>query len=215
MLDSLQKETAEGLLDRDGNIREALSGYTLVYMTVLVPAFIYTLLGAILVYLFGVQTDAQIRMVTGALITLGLTSFFTNVGRSSILEEVMNGLNGREDGSKNDFGKYMIFLVFFETLAIYGLLIFQLGLIFSGVMEGETGVTMEVANNYSMGAVILGLSASCSLLMGRLFNRLEGPLKEDPQLFVKKCMYLGIGHIPALVGLVIAIFLMIEGGVIG
>ncbi|MEF8874824.1 MAG: hypothetical protein V5A88_09195 [Candidatus Thermoplasmatota archaeon] len=58
----------------------------------------------------------------------------------------------------------------------------------------------------------MGLSTSCSILMRWLFNRLEGPLNEDIQLFIKKVTHLSAGHLPSLVGLIIAVYLIIEGG---
>ena len=215
LLNSLPKETTESILDGEKTLREELSGYTLVFAVLAAPAFIYTLLGSTLVAIFEIQTDAQARMVIGALLLLGISSFFTNVGRSGIYGEAMKGLNEKEGGSKGDFGRYTIFLVFFETLAIYGLLVFQLGLIFSGVMHGETSITMENANIYFTGAMILGLSSSCSILMVTLYKKLEEPLNEDVQLFGKKIIYLSLGHIPLVIGLVIAIYLMVSSGLVG
>ncbi|MFO7792976.1 MAG: hypothetical protein R6W73_08380 [Candidatus Saliniplasma sp.] len=215
VLDSLPSETTESILEGEETLREILSRFTLVYSMFPVPAFLYTILVSILVYTFGVQSDAQIRIAMGALIAVGLSSFFTNLGRSFIFEEAMNGVNERVDGSKKDFGKYIVFLNMFETLVIHGLLISILGLTLSGIMDGESTLTMDAADMYFNGAVILGLSTSCSILMGWLFNKVEGPVNEDTQLFMKKLYYLFGAHLPALIGLSIAVYLMIDSGMVG
>jgi len=215
LLESLPSETTESILEGKETLREILSRYTLVYSMLTVPAFMYTFLVSMLVYVFGVQSDEQVRVAMGALIVIGLSSFFANLGRSFIFREAMSGLNEREEGSKNDFGKYMIFLTIFETLAIFGLLISVQGLTLAGLTGLEVDLEMHAADMYFYGAVILGMSTSCSILMGWLFNKVEGPLNEDNQLFVKNLYHLFAGHLPALIGLVVAIYLMIEGGMVG
>lgn len=216
LLSSLPRDTAESILEGEETLHEKLSRYTLVYSMLCFPAFMYTLLGAMLIYVFGVQTDAHVRAAIGALMALGLSSFFTNLGRSFIFREAMDGLNEREEGSTGDFGKYIVSLTMFETLAIFGLLVFELSLIYSGVMGTGTDLTMEGADMYLTGGIVFGLSTLCSLLMARLFNKLDGPLNGDEQLFMKKILYLFIGHIPAMLGLVVAIYLMMsQAGMIG
>ncbi len=215
VLDSLPSETTESILEGKETLRDVLSRYAMVYSMLAVPAFMYTILVSMLVYIFGVQSDAQVRVAMGALIAVGLSSFFANLGRTFIFREAMSGLNEREKGSKNDFGKYMIFLTIFETLAIFGLLISVQGLTLAGLTGLEVDLGMHAADMYFYGAVILGLSTSCSILMVWLFNKVEGPLNEDNQLFMKKLYYLFAGHLPALIGLIVAIYLMIEGGMVG
>ncbi|MFW6304874.1 MAG: hypothetical protein ACOC1V_03755 [Candidatus Saliniplasma sp.] len=215
VLDSLPSETTESILEGKETLREALSRFTLVYTMLPGPAFTYTILVSILVYTFGVQSDVQVRVIMGSLIAIGLSSFFANLGRSFIYGEAMSGLNENEGGSRIDFGRYIVILNIFETLAIFGLLISVLGLTLSGVTGADASITMDAADMYFNGAVIFGLSTSCSILMGWLFNKLEGPLNEDMQLFAKKLQYLFAAHMPALIGLMIAVYLMIEGGMVG
>ncbi|MFW6047890.1 MAG: hypothetical protein ACOC87_01155 [Candidatus Natronoplasma sp.] len=215
ILTSLPSETTESILEGKETLREVLSRYTMVYSILTIPAFLYTILVPILVYIFGVHSDAQVRVAMGAFIAVGLSSFFTNLGRSFIFEEAMTGLNDNEGGSKNDFGRYNVLLVVFETLAIYGLLISVLGLNLAGITGLEVDLEMRAADMYFYGAVVMGLSTSCSILMGWLFNKVEGPVNEDIQLFIKKVTYLSAGHLPSLIGFIIAIYLIIEGGMVG
>lgn len=215
MLNSLPTDTAESILEDEESPREELSGITLVYATVTAPAFIYTLLGSILVITFGVDTDVHMRIATGALIALGLSCLFANVGRSRIYEEVMNGLNERDGGSQKDIGKYMMFLMLFETPAIFGLLIFQIGLIFSGMLGTGSDLSMQTADMYFYGALIFGFTTASTILMGWIFNKVEGPLNEDIRLFQKKMSYTAMAHLPFVIGLAIAVVMMTESGMMG
>ncbi|MFW5904218.1 MAG: hypothetical protein ACOCTK_02000 [Candidatus Saliniplasma sp.] len=212
VLDSLPGETAESILEDKKSPREELSGVTLVFAFVAVPAFIYTVLGSILVGVFGVTTEAQARVAAGALMALGLSSFFANVGRSRIYEETMNGLNEWDEGSQKDFGRYMIFLVLYENPVIFGLLICLFGIIFGGLMGGDIGLTMQTADEYVKGALIMGFSTASALLMSWMFNRVEGPLNEDIGLFQKKLIFMEITHTPMVIGLLIAVLMMIFSG---
>ncbi|MFP4186168.1 MAG: hypothetical protein ACLFSM_08155 [Thermoplasmata archaeon] len=126
----------------------------------------------------------------------------------------MHGINEWGEGSMNDFGRYMVLLVLFEPLAIYTLLIFELGLVFSGMLGTDVSLSMGSADMYMYGALVLGLSCSTSLLMSWAFHRLEEPLNENVQLFKKKVMYMGFTHIPVVVGLMVAVVLMIQSGMI-
>jgi len=215
VLDSVPQDTAESILEGERSPREELTGRTFVYAVVSAPAFVYTLLGVVLVSIFGVNSDVQFRIASSALLLLGLGSFFTNLGRSRIYGDIMDGLNEWGEGSLNDFGRYMMLLVTFETLAIFSLLIFELGLIFSGILGLDVVLSLQSANMYMYGALILGISCASALLMVWGFHKVDGPINEDGQKFFKKFMFMMLGHIPAIIGLIASILLLIFSGLMG
>ncbi len=215
MLHTLPKDTAESILEGEETLREILSSHTFIFLMVLVPAFMYTVLGAVLINTIGVETAPQMRVAVGGFLALGLSSFFANTGRSLIFEEVMNGLNERKAGSRKDYGKYMIFLLQFETPAIFGLLLFIYGVVFSGILEGTADLSMASANMYFYGTLIFGLSTVSTLFMGWNFKRVKGPVNEDQDIFKKKNTRLALPQPIFLTGLTIAILLMVESGMIG
>ena len=214
VLDSLPSETTESILDGEYTPRQELYGPTFVLMMVTVPAFMYTVLGSILISNFGIISDVHLKVAIGGLLALGISSFFANTGRYFIYREVMDGLNEHDSGSKKDFGKYMIFLVHFETPAIFGLVVFIYGLIFSGFLDGETVISMYAADMYFFGTLLFGLTTASTILSGWLFNNVQGPVDEDNKVFSKKILNIAIPQITFVMGLAIAFYLMIEGGMI-
>ena len=222
VLDSIPEDIDESVTDDvmeedERSPREQLSGMTFVYTVIPAPAFIYVMLGAVLVGIFGVNSDVQARVATAGLILLGLGSFFTNIGRSQIYGDIMDGVNRWGEGSLKDFGRYTVILTMFETLAIYAMLLFELGLVFSGILEGEvySSLSMQSANMYMYGVLILGISCAASFSMAWGFDKIDGPINEDGQKFSKKMIYMAIGHIPAIIGLIASILLLLFSGLMG
>lgn len=176
-------------------------------------AFTNTILVCILIFIFGIPTEVINNIVIGAVLAVGISSMFTNLGRTMIYDEAISGLNEFGEGSAENFGKHMVFLVLFEPSSIYGLLIAILGFVFSGLLNGSVAdLTASQANMFLLGCALLGISASSNILSGRMFNRVDGPVNKSEELFSKKIRSLVIPHLINIIGLVTAIYLMIQAG---
>ncbi len=188
---------------------------SLIYSIYPITGTIYCILISLLIFVFGVQTDVQHRVAVGSLLAVGLSALFGNLGRSMFYREVMEGIDEKGEGSLEYFGKYMVFLVLPEPALIYGLQIAILGLIFSGINMGTTPeFGMDTANSFLLGSVILGLSASGTIAMGYMF-RITPPLFQDVSLFGKKMVKIAIPHFINILGLMVALLLMLNSGMLG
>ncbi|MFW6141251.1 MAG: hypothetical protein ACOC53_01675 [Candidatus Saliniplasma sp.] len=212
LVDSIDPETTIELPEMgETDAKKYFSNVSLVMGTISFTAFVNTILICVLIFIFGIPNEVISRIAIGGILAVSVSSMFTNLGRSMIYDETISGLYG--EGSAENFGKHMIFLVLFEPSSMYGLLMAILGLIFSGMIEGPiVDLTMSQANLFLLGCVILGFSASSNILSGRMFNRVDGPVNQSEELFSKKIRSLVIPHLINIMGLVIAIYLMVQAG---
>ncbi len=200
-------ETPQGEVEA----RRYYSNVSLVMSALALTSFIYTVLISILILIFGIPNDAVMRVAIGALLAVSISSFFTNLGRYLIYEETILGMNEFGEGSKENFGRHMVFLTIFETTAIYGLLIGELGMVLSGMLGGTIeGLTVAEANTFLTAGIVVGISGLATILSARSFNRIEGPINKEDGLFVKKLKALVIPHSINLIGLAIAIVLIYQ-----
>ncbi len=216
LIESIPFDAKIDIMDEDIDAKRYFSNVSLVMGIISVPAFIYTILISILILIFGIPNEVINRIAIGGLLAVGISSMFTNLGRSMIYEETILGVNEFGEGSAENFGKHMVFLVVFEVSAIYGQLMAILGLVFSGIVEGPIDdLTMSQANMFLFGCVFLGLSASSTIISGWMFNRTEGPVNKGEELFSKKIRSLVIPHWINFAGLIGAVFLMVRSGLMG
>lgn len=201
--------------EEDGGEEITFSRTSLAYSLYPITGTLYCILISLLIFAFGIQTDVQHRVAMGALLAVGLSALFGNLGRSMFYREIMESIDEKREGSLENFGRYMIFLALPETALIYGLLIAILGLIFSGML-GETTPEfgMDTANSFLLGSVILGLSASGTIAMGYMFRKAP-PLFQDISLFGKKMLKTVIPHFINYMGLMAAVLLMLNSGMLG
>ncbi len=185
---------------------------SLVYITIAVPALTYSLLLTTLIWKFSPLTDLQITAAKGALLCLGLSAFFCNLGRSLMYREAMEGI-GRSEHKKQLFGKYMVFLVLPETVVIHGLLIAVLGLVGSGALEGTVAPSPAAVDAYFQACVILGISAAATMFIGTSFRRAP-PLIDSPEKFPQKISRTAVPIAVNILGLAVAIWLMVFSGFI-
>ncbi len=196
------------------------SNISIVMASLSMTSFLYTILISILILIFGIPNAVLHRIAIGSLFAVSISSFFTNAGRYLVYDEAILGMNEFGEGSSENFGKHMVFLVIFETTSIYGLLIAQLGLVLSGIMAETTQVNgfelaMSDANMFLIAGIIVGVSGIANILSARSFNRVEGPVNKREDLFVEKLKALVIPHAINILGLVAAVVLMLQSGLIG
>ncbi len=195
----------------DEEFEPSFSSISLVYASVTAPAMTYAVLLIVLVWMFGPYTDDHLTIVKGALLCIGLSSFFGNLGRSLMYNEVMEGTAR----SSSLFGRYTIFLVLPETTVIHGLLFSILGLVFSGIIEGDaTPITSGAAEIYFQASVILGMSAIAAVFTGQFFRRSE-KLEDTQESFGKKIRVSVLPQSLNIAALAYAIWLLLESGLIG
>lgn len=208
-------ETFEEEEDEDDEFEGSFSGMSFVMSTLPITGIIYTALVFMLIMIFSPETKVQETVAIGAMLAVGLSCLFGNLGRSLFYDEAMDGLNDKEEGDLRFSGRYMVFLVLPETALIYGLQVSVLGLVFSGILGGtEATFGIGSAKSYLYGAVILGLSASATLGMGHMFDKTNS-LYKDEEYFGKKMMYTVMPHFINIVGLIAAIFLMVFSSMMG
>lgn len=215
VLDSLPMDTTESILEDETSPREKISGKTLIFVILSVPSLMYTFLVAALVLAFSPLTTVEQKVAAGALISVGLSTMFTNLGRALYYKECMNGLNEWDGGSVDFFGRYNVLLTHPETTSVYGLLYAVLGLTLSGVTGRISGtIGMVAADKYFTASVILGISGIGAVLMGMVFRKIK-PLYEDKEYFGKKILYTIMPHFINIAGLIVAIYIMLSSGMMG
>lgn len=79
----------------------------------------YCILISVLILLSRKLTDVQQTVAIVSLLAIALSAFFGNAGWSLFYEEAMNGINEKKEGSLENFGRYMVFLLLPETAFIY------------------------------------------------------------------------------------------------
>jgi len=203
------------LIDEEEEQEMSFSSQSLIMSILPTTGVTYCFLVSVLIIMAGELTDVQHKIAIGAVLAVGLSAFFGNIGRSLFYEEIFDGLDEKGEGSLGNFGRYMIFLVLPETGIILGLMFAQVGLVFSGIAgEGTATFGMDAANSYLWGSVILGLSSSATIAMGYSFDNTE-PLYKDMSIYIKKLTKTILPHFVNIAGLVIAIFIMISSGMVG
>lgn len=73
-------------------------------------------------------------------------------------------------------------------------------------------IDMYAADRYILGCIVLGLSASATLLSANMFKKVEGPVNKGEVIFQKKIINLVIPHTINLLGLTITVYLIAVSG---
>ena len=113
------------------------------------------------------------------------------------------------------FARSLIFTVFMETQAIYGFLIAVLLMVFSGLMGGGEGLSTG-AGVIAVGAgLAIGFAAFGSALgQGIAASSSVGAIVEDNDMFARGLIFTVLMETQAIYGFLIAILLMVFGGII-
>ncbi len=198
-----------------GEDKEEQPGFpfqSLIYILLAVPPLTHTVLVAILIFIFSPLTEPQLVVAKGALLCIGLSALFGNLGRSMMYAEAMEGF-GNSDNKQN-FGKYMVFLVLPETIVIHGLLLAILGLNLSGIIGEPVALSIETADIYFQACLLLGISAVAAVFMGSSFRRAPS-LVESSENYVTKIFRTLAPVALNITALVIALWLMLDSGFFG
>ena len=114
------------------------------------------------------------------------------------------------------FARGIIFSALPETQAIYGFLVAILLLVFSGLLGGGQGLPTEA------GIVAIGVGASIGFAglgsgmgQGMAAASSVGAIVEDNDMFARGIIFSALPETQAIYGFLIAILLMVFGGILG
>lgn len=113
------------------------------------------------------------------------------------------------------FGKGIVFTALPETQAIYGFLIAILLLVFSGVMGGGKLAVTAGLVAVGAGAAVGFAGLGSGMGQGITASSAVGAVTEDPGMFGKGIVFTALSETQAIYGFLIAILLMVFGGILG
>ncbi|MFO7992034.1 MAG: hypothetical protein R6U61_07065 [Thermoplasmata archaeon] len=213
LVEKVPEDATIEIMDEEVNARSSLSAKALIMSMMSFTPFLHTILLVVLIYVYHIEDPTASRVAVGALLAMGLSALFSNLGRYQLYEETILGMNEWNGGSTANFGKHVVFLSIMDPTSIYGLLVAVLGLLFSGMLGGnEVMIDMYAADRYILGCIVLGLSASATLLSANMFKKVEGPVNKGEVIFQKKIINLVIPHTINLLGLTITVYLIAVSG---
>ena len=180
---------------------------------------IYGFLIAILLLVFsgllgggeGLTTEAGIVAI-GVGASIGFAGLGSGMGQGLAASSSVGAIV--EDNDM--FARGIIFSALPETQAIYGFLIAILLLVFSGLLGGGEGLTTEA------GIVAIGVGASIGFAglgsgmgQGLAASSSVGAIVEDNDMFARGIIFSALPETQAIYGFLIAILLMVFGGILG
>lgn len=117
---------------------------------------------------------------------------------------------------KSMFAQGIIFAALTETQAIYGFLVAILLIVFSGLLGGGAGLSTTA------GLVAIGVGASIGFAglgsgmgQGIVASSSVGAVVEDKSMFAQGIIFSALPETQAIYGFLIAILLMVFGGILG
>ncbi|MDI6917147.1 MAG: hypothetical protein QMC80_05050 [Thermoplasmatales archaeon] len=112
------------------------------------------------------------------------------------------------------FAKYVTLNTIPHTVSIYGLLITVLLFLAGGLLNSKPGLINVNNLRYVMIiAYIFAASSIGAILSGYLPTKVKGEIKES-KVFGRKIIFASNGHLPALFGLIICLYLMVRYGML-
>ena len=160
---------------------------------------------------------AQIVLGTAlAAIGAGVAIGFAGLGSGLGQGMAAAGSVGAVAEDNDMFARGIIFSALPETQAIYGFLIAILFLVFSGLLGGGKGLGVEA------GLVAIGVGASIGFAglgsgmgQGIAASSSVGAIVEDNDMFARGIIFSALPETQAIYGFLIAILLMVFGGILG
>ncbi|MBZ2164723.1 V-type ATP synthase subunit K [Methanobacterium spitsbergense] len=148
----------------------------------------------------------------GAGIAIGMAGLGSGIGQGIAAA----GSVGAVAEDPDMFARGIIFTALPETQAIYGFLIAILLLVFSGIMG--TGSSLSVAS----GLIAIGAGSSIGFAglgsgmgQGITASSAVGAVVEEPDMFARGIIFTALPETQAIYGFLIAILLMVFGGILG
>ncbi len=184
---------------------------------------IYGLLTALLIMfgtgMFGGAKEVPIGV---GLVAVGAGLAVGIAGLSAIGQGIAaSGAIGAFSENDEAFGKGMVFSALPETQAIYGLLVAILLMVFSGML-GDTSQMARFWGNSGISAGLIGVGAGAAVGIAGLSAIGQGiaagagigAVSEKPEMFGKSIVFSALPETQAIYGLLIAILLMVFGGIV-
>ena len=180
---------------------------------------IYGFLIAILLLVFsgllgggeGLSTEAGVVAI-GVGAAIGFAGLGSGMGQGIAASSSVGAIV--EDNDM--FARGIIFSALPETQAIYGFLIAILLLVFSGLLGGGEGLSTEA------GVVAIGVGAAIGFAglgsgmgQGIAASSSVGAIVEDNDMFARGIIFSALPETQAIYGFLIAILLMVFGGILG
>lgn len=148
----------------------------------------------------------------GAGVGVGMAALGSGIGQGI----AASGSVGAVAEDPDMFARALIFTALPETQAIYGFLIAILLLVFSGLLGGGKGLSITA------GLVAIGSGAAVGFAglgsgmgQGITASTAAGAIVEEPDMFARGVIFTAISETQAIYGFLIAILLMVFGGILG
>lgn len=216
-------------------------GKMFVFCTMELVPVIYGLMFISLIYL-GTQhgvtdTIAETVALSGGII-IGVSGFSTIIGCGLIICEAMKHVprdpyidiptrifmspkEQREFYKEHadvfkewTFAKYVTLNTIPHTVSMYGMVITVLLFLAGGVLNSKPGlINLNNLKYVMIIAYIFAASSIGGILSGYLSTKVKGEIKE-PKVFGRKIIFVSNGHLPALFGLIICLYLMVRYGML-
>ena len=148
----------------------------------------------------------------GAGVAVGMASLGSGIGQGI----AASGSVGAVAEDPDMFARALIFTALPETQAIYGFLIAILLLVFSGLLGGGKGLSVDdglvaIGAGAAVGFACLGSGMG----QGITASTAAGAVVEDPEMFARGVIFTAISETQAIYGFLIAILLLVFGGILG
>ncbi|HEY0196051.1 MAG TPA: V-type ATP synthase subunit K [Methanobacterium sp.] len=147
----------------------------------------------------------------GAGVAIGFAALGSAVGQGITASSAVGAV--AEDSDM--FARGLIFTAIMETQAIYGFLIAILLLVFSGLLTGGEGLSVaEGMAAVGAGAAIGFAALGSALGQGVTASSAVGAVVEDSDMFARGLIFTAIMETQAIYGFLIAILLLVFGGIL-
>lgn len=148
----------------------------------------------------------------GAGIAIGFAGLGSGIGQGIAAAGGVGAV--AEDGDM--FAQGIIFAALTETQAIYGFLVAILLLVFSGLLGGGAGLSLESGLiAIGAGAAIGFAGLGSGLGQGIVASSSVGAVVENRDMFAQGIIFAALTETQAIYGFLIAILLMVFGGILG
>ncbi len=191
----------------DSNSSKKFFTPSLVFTVFAETPAIYGLLVSILILL---KINTQIDMIAGytmvlASLAVGIPAFSAAFGIGLVSSSALAAISKKPEL----FGKSLVFVIFPETIAIYGLLVSLLLLMGAGMIGEQTVTTMEQL--YSCGlatAIIAAIGGIMAYLLGQLGVHAIKALIHDEKVFIYSLVIVALPESIAIYGLLVSIMIL-------
>ncbi len=147
----------------------------------------------------------------GAGLAAGAAGIGSGIGQG-IAAAAGAGAVAEDEGT---FGKALVFSVLPETQAIYGLLIAILIVFSAGILGGGKSISLGTALVALGAGLAVGLAGLSGIGQGIAAAAGIGAMVKDEAIFGKAIVYSVLPETQAIYGLLVAILLMVFGGILG